>query len=108
MPDHHPVLCIVGDTTDTSAVAATISIAGYEPLTTSDWNQGIAQCFVNRQLEAMVLDYREKESIGICLAQALCSMRPDVPILLVTTKIIDPAPKGIDVCVSVPDKALKN
>jgi hypothetical protein len=99
MPDHHSVLCIVGNTTDTKAVAATIRLAGYEPLTTSDWNQGIALCFVNRQIEAVVLDYREKESVGICLAQVLCSIRSDVPILLITTKIIDPTPKGIDVCV---------
>jgi hypothetical protein len=99
MPDHHSVLCIVGSTTDIHAVVATVRLAGYEPLTTSDWNQGIALYFVNRQLEAVVLDYREKESVGICLAQALRTLRADVPILLITTKMIDPTPKGIDVCV---------
>jgi DNA-binding NtrC family response regulator len=99
MRDHHSVLCIADEHTDTGAVTASIRLAGCDPLTMNDWNQGIAQYFVNRQIEAVVLDYRGQEGVGICLAKALRSIRADVPILLITTKKIDPAPKGIDLCV---------
>jgi DNA-binding response OmpR family regulator len=104
MPDHC-VLCIADNLADHSPLLAALRLAGYHPLTADDSNQAMALYFVTRQLEAVVLDHRAKESVGICLAQALRSLRGDVPILLLSTKIFDPVPKGIDVCVCVRESA---
>ena len=70
MPDHS-ILCVRDFAGDNDTVAAAIRLAGYHPLTANDSSHAMALYFVNRQLEAVVLDHRAKESVGICLAQAL-------------------------------------
>jgi DNA-binding response OmpR family regulator len=100
MPDHS-ILCVRDFVSDNDPVAAAVRLAGYHPLTANDLSQAMALYFVTRQLDAVVLDHRAKENVGICLAQALRSIRADIPILLLSTKVFDPIPKGIDACVCV-------
>jgi CheY-like chemotaxis protein len=104
MPDHS-ILCVRDFVSDSDPVAATIRLAGYHPLTANDLSQAMALYFVTRQLDAVVLDHRAKESVGICLAQAMRSLRGDIPILLLSTKVFDPMPKGIDACVCITESA---
>ena len=102
---NHSILCVRDFVPDNDTVAAAIRLAGYHPLTANDSSHAMALYFVNRQLEAVVLDHRAKENVGICLAQALRTLRADIPILLLSTKVFDPMPKGIDACVCVTESA---
>ena len=97
----HPILCVADGQLSANLVTAAVRLAGCEPVTVADWNEAIALFYVDRQIEAVVLDYRGKEGAGLCLAQALRSLRADVPVVLVSAKNIDGRPKGIDSCISV-------
>lgn len=100
----HLILCI-GNSASGAAIGSAASLAGCEPIVTDDWNRAVAQFFVNRRIEAVVLDYRGNEGVGMCLAQTLHMLRRDVPVLLISSKDIDRQPKGVDICVYMKDDA---
>lgn len=72
--------------------------AGCEPLLVEDWTEAVGIFFVNRRVRAVVIDCHGRESLALCLAQTLRSLRNQVPVILLSSQIVDPIPPGIDAC----------
>lgn len=96
---HYTILYVAPDLSDGSPVALSLRAAGCRMVTTDSPAQALALLFVNRRIDAVVLDERAGQPNSIGLAKLLRSLRADIPILLVAQGKIDPLPRGVDACV---------
>ncbi len=62
--------------------------------------QAVAYLFINRRIDAVVIDWPSQPLASLDVAQALRSVRPEVPILLVSLEAVQPLPRSVDACLS--------
>jgi DNA-binding response OmpR family regulator len=92
----HTILCVADDTSSAQSLASKLQLAGYAAHCAAGPSQATALLFVNRSVEAVVLDQRSKSSASFALARLLRSLRRDIPILLLSAEVVDPLPSCID------------
>ena len=61
--------------------------------------QALALLFVNRRINAVLLDQQTKHRPSLALARAMRSLRADIPIVLLSPEPIEPLPNCLDACV---------
>ncbi len=76
-----------------------LRLADYDSVVTSSSVQAVAFLFVNRRINAVVLDQQTRERPSLALARTLHSVRADVPILLLSPGLLEPLPACLDACV---------
>jgi DNA-binding response OmpR family regulator len=86
-------------------VAQRLRQAGFEVFTTRP-QSAVAILFVNRRLDAVVLEDRGNKESACALAALLRSIRAEVPIVLVSASSLDGLPSGVDACVN-PENSLE-
>ncbi len=91
------VLC-VNDETSNGATPERLRQAGFEVFTARP-RQAVAILFVNRRLNAVVLEDYGNQEAACALAALLHSIREDIPIVLVSSSLLDRLPSGVDACV---------
>jgi hypothetical protein len=74
-----------------------------ELLTTSSASQAMAYLFVNRRIDAVILDQRSQAHASVGIARLLHSMRADVPVVLLSPEVLQPLPRGVTACLSGED-----
>ncbi len=98
------VLCVNDETSD-GATPERLRQAGFEVFAARP-RQAVAILFVNRRLDAVVLEDYGNQEAACALAALLHSIRKDIPIVLVSSCLLDRLPSGVDACVS-PDSGLE-
>ena len=98
----HAVLYVSDDLSTVDSSALELEGAGLEIVSTTSTSDAIALVFVNRRVEAVVLDKQRDTQTSLGLARVLKSLR-NIPVILVSTKSIYPLPKSIDACVCLND-----
>ena len=97
---HKTILWVTADEVSAAdPVVIAFHKAGYEVVSTPSPSQAMAVLFLIRGVHAVVLDQRLAHS-GT-LAGSLRSLRPEVPILLLSREQVSPLPQAVDGCVSV-------
>lgn len=93
------ILWISDDAFTSGSIAPSLERAGYELHTTSNGLQATLLALLGRRIEAIVLDQRAKERASLGLAWLLRSVRADVPIVLLSSAMLEPLPRCVDACV---------
>jgi len=93
---NHTILCVADNISSAQSLAARLQQAGYAAHSAASASQATALLFVNRSVEAVVLDQRTKPDTGLTVARLLRSFRRDIPILLLSADVVDPLPSCID------------
>ena len=75
-----------------------LNLAAYDSVLTASSIQALALLFVNRRINAVLLDQQTKHRPSLMLARAMRSLRPDIPIVLLAPEPIEPLPKCLDAC----------
>jgi DNA-binding NtrC family response regulator len=101
MKSTHTVLYITDDLSTVDLTAWKLDGTGLEFVSTNT-SDAVALLFVNRRVEAVVLDKRREPHAAIDLARVLKSFR-DIPLILVSANSIDSLPKCVDACVCIDD-----
>jgi DNA-binding NtrC family response regulator len=99
----HTVLYISDDVLAADSCARRLKGTGLELVSTTSASDAIALLFVNRRLEAVLLDQRKHSQPHLGLARVLKSFR-DIPVILVSTQMVEPLPTSVDACVCVNDE----
>lgn len=98
----HTVLYVTDDLSTIKSSERKLEGAGLEIVSTASASDAVALLFVNRRVEAVVLDRQLDPQTTLGLARVLKSLR-DIPVILVSAKSIDPLPKAVDACVCLND-----
>ncbi len=77
------ILCIDDDRAGLEARRELLEIDGYEVLTAQSGEQGLG-LFVSHPIDAVVLDYKMPGMNGDRVARQMRSVKPDVPILMLS------------------------
>ncbi len=92
-------LLYVIDEVSVSSTAERLRQAGFEVFTAHP-RQAVAILFVNRRLDAVVLEDDGNHEAACALAALLRTLRGDIPIVLVSSFLFEPLPSGVDACVN--------
>jgi DNA-binding NtrC family response regulator len=103
MMSTHTVLYISDDLSAADSYARRLKGTGLDLVTARSASDAAALLFVNRRVEAVVLDQRKNSASYAGLARVLKSFR-DIPIILVSTQVVDPLPTSVDALVCLNDQ----
>ncbi len=95
------ILWISDDLFTSGSVACSLERGGYELRITANACHAAVLALLDRRIEAVVLDQRLKRRPSLGLAWVLRSLRADVPIVLLSSEVLEPLPRCIDACVCV-------
>ncbi len=95
---NHLVLCLTDDPAG-NAIAATLESASYEVVSTNSAARAMALLFVNRGIDAVVLD-QSKNGAWLETARLMRSIRADIAFVTVSRGRLESVPRWIDACVS--------
>ncbi len=93
------LLYVTDDPSAKEALERSLSQAAFDSVLTSSSVQALALLFVNRKISAVVLDQQLKTRPSFALARAMRSLRPDVPIVLLSQETIHELPNCLDACI---------
>jgi DNA-binding NtrC family response regulator len=103
MMSTHTILYISDDLSAADSYARKLKGTGLDLVSTSSASDAAALLFVNRRFEAVVLDQRKNSQTHLDLARVLKSFR-NIPIILVSTQVVEPLPTSVDALVCVNDE----
>ncbi len=98
----YTILCLSNDPC-ASDIARGLRSNVYQLLVTGSTAQAMAYLFVNRRIDAVILDHGSEPHAGVGVARLLRSVRPDIPILLLCQEMLEPLPNCVDACLSGED-----
>ncbi len=93
------VLYVTDDPSAKGSLQQSLSHATFDSVLTSSSVQALAFLFVNRRISAVVLDQQLKPRPSFAVAQAMRSLRPDVPIVLLSCETVKELPNCLDACI---------
>ncbi len=93
------LLYVTDDPSAQASLERSLSRAAFDSVLTSSSVQALALLFVNRKISAVVLDQQLKARPSLALARAMRSLRPDVPIVLLSPETMKELPNCLDACV---------
>ncbi len=93
------LLYVTDDPSAKASLERSLRQAAFDSVLTSCSVQALALLFVNRNITAVVLDQQLKARPSLALARAMRSLRPDVPIVLLSPETMKELPNCLDACV---------
>lgn len=99
------ILYVARDLTKGSHILKKLRAAGFHLISARKAPEAIAKLFTNRRVEAIVLDQRATDKLDLGLARIVKSFRAAVPVILLSTHLVDPLPRCIDAGVCLHDEA---
>jgi DNA-binding NtrC family response regulator len=103
MNPRHTILYVGENLASDNSIIGRLKSAGYNMVSASRSTEAVAKLFANR-IEAIVLDQRSTEKINLGLAKFVKSFRAAVPVILLSTQLLDPLPRCIDAGVCVQEE----
>ena len=98
------ILYIVENRALDNSIIGKLKSSGFELISASRATEAVAKLFANRKVEAIVLDQRATAQISLGLAKFIKSFRAAVPVILLSTQLLDPLPRCIDAGVCLQDE----
>jgi DNA-binding NtrC family response regulator len=95
MNPKHTILYVGENLAPDNSIVGRLKSAGYNMVSASRSTEAVAKLFANH-IEAIVLDQRSTEKINLGLAKFVKSFRAAVPVILLSTQLLDPLPRCID------------
>src|SRR5436305_12346012 len=86
-----------------NSIIGKLKSSGFELISAGRATEAVAKLFANRKVEAIVLDQRATEQISLGLAKLIKSFRAAVPVILLSTQLLEPLPRCIDAGVCLHD-----
>jgi hypothetical protein len=96
---HETILYISDHAASSDSVMVELEAKGYQIVSTDSPNQGSALLYIMHSVAAVVLQYQPEDRTWFELAQSLRTIRPDVPIILLSRDPILYLPPWVDACV---------
>jgi DNA-binding NtrC family response regulator len=98
------ILYIIENHAPDNSIIGKLKSSGFNLISASKATEAIAKLFANRRVEAIVLDQRANPQIRLGLAKFIKSFRAAVPVILLSTQLLDPLPRCIDAGVCLQDE----
>ena len=98
------ILFVADDLSATNSIIGKLKTSGFHLVSASRTSAAIAKLFSNRSVEAIVLDQRATSKINLGLARFIKSFRAAMPVILLSTQLLDPLPRCIDAGVCLQDE----
>ena len=95
MNPRHTILYVGENLSRDNSIVSKLKSAGFNMVSASRSTEAVAKLFANR-IEAIVLDQRSTPKITLGLAKFIKSFRAAVPVILLSTQLLDPLPRCID------------
>lgn len=92
----YTILCL---SNDPAAIASRLHDQ-CELLTTSSASQAMAYLFINRRIDAVIVDQRSQPRANPGIVRLLRSIRAEVPVVLLSPDLLQPLPRGVAACLS--------
>ena len=96
MNPKHTILYISENQAPDHSIIGKLKNSGFDLISASRATEAVAKLFANRRVEAIVLDQRAMATINLGLAKFIKSFRAAVPVILLSTQLLDPLPRCID------------
>src|SRR3954471_6897196 len=98
------ILYVAGDVSSNNTIIRKLNGSGFNLISVTKSSQAIAKLFTNRKVEAIVLDQRATAKISLRLAKFVKSFRAAIPVIMLSTQLLDPLPRCIDAGVCLQDE----
>lgn len=98
MPSY-TILCVSDDPAGGS-IALGLRNKVHQVIIAESPTHAMAYLFVNRRIDAVIIDQQTQPCAGLNTAHLLRRVRADVPILLLSSETVDPRPFCVDACLS--------
>ena len=96
---HETILYISDHAASSDSVMVELEAKGYQIVSTDSPSQGSALLYIMHSVAAVVLQYQPEDRTWFELTQSLRTIRPDVPIILLSRDPILYLPPWVDACV---------
>lgn len=103
MNSKQTILYVTENLAADNSIVGKLRNSGFNLISASHSTEAVAKLFANR-IEAIVLDQRSTEKINLGLAKFIKSFRAAVPVILLSTQLLDPLPRCIDAGVCLQDE----
>jgi len=103
MSPKRTILFVAEDLSATNSIIRKLKTSGFHLVSASRSTAALAKLFSTRKVEAIVLDQRETK-INLSLAKFIKSFRAAMPVILLSTQLLDPLPRCIDAGVCLQDE----
>ena len=103
MNSKHTILYVTENLAPDNSIVGKLKNSGFDMISASRSTEAVAKLFANR-IEAIVLDQRATEKINLGLAKFIKSFRAAMPVILLSTQLLDPLPRCIDAGVCLQDE----
>jgi DNA-binding NtrC family response regulator len=97
------ILYVAKDLSLSNSIIGKLKSSGFKLISANRATEAVAKLFAHRRVEAIVLDQRATEKISLGLARFIKSFHAAVPVILLSTQLVDPLPRCIDAGVCVHD-----
>jgi DNA-binding NtrC family response regulator len=104
MNPKHTILYVGRDLTSGNPIFKKLKASGFNLVSASRNSEALAKLFANSGVEAIVLDQRATDKLSLGLAKFVKSFRAAVPVILLSTQLIEPLPRCIDAGVCIHDE----
>lgn len=92
MSPKRTILFVAEDLSATNSIIRKLKTSGFHLVSASRSTAALAKLFSTRKVEAIVLDQRETK-INLSLAKFIKSFRAAMPVILLSTQLLDPLPR---------------
>ncbi len=104
MNPQRTILYVAEDLSASNSIIGKLKTSGFQLVGASRSLGAIAKLFWTRRVEAIVIDQRATAKIDLGLARFVKSFRAAVPVILLSTQLLDPLPRCIDAGVCLQDE----
>lgn len=104
MNPQRTILYVADDLSGSDSIVGKLKTSGFRLVSATRSIGAIARLVSTRRLEAIVIDQRATPKINLGLARFVKSFRAAVPVILLSTQLLDPLPRCIDAGVCLQDE----
>ena len=104
MNPQRTILYVAEDLSPSNSIIGKLKTSGFRLVSASRATGAIAKLFSTRKVEAIVIDQRATGKVSLGLAKFVKSFRAAVPVILLSTQLLDPLPRCIDAGVCLQDE----
>ena len=104
MNPQRTILYVADDLSGSDSIVGKLKTSGFRLVSATRSIGAIARLVSTRRLEAIVIDQRATPKINLGLARLVKSFRAAVPVILLSTQLLDPLPRCIDAGVCLQDE----
>lgn len=104
MSPQRTILYVADDLSASDSIIGKLKNSGFRLVSASQSWRAVPKLFSTRKLEAIVIDQRAKGKISLGLARFVKSFRAAVPVILLSTQLLDPLPRCVDAGVCLQDE----